>query len=152
MAQEVIYGTLHDELLLIPREKAEELAAVHTALNTAKTWGEFMALLPAAARTELEAFCAEEDESRPEDTRQFARDDVPGVQDGDWPGWPAQMMLEWVPKEIQQTYGKVDFSPVSGDCLTLDSSQTDVIVAVLEQHGYACIRDDELVVRASGAA
>lgn len=147
---QLVYGTPQDELLFIPRERAAQLAAINQALNTAATWGEFFRLLPEAARAELEEFFDEEGEDRPPDERPFDQDDVPGVADGDWPGWPAKEMLSWVPKDVQQRYGRVAESAISGECLELDTSHTAAIVTALEAHGYTCTRDDNLVALAAG--
>ena len=147
---ELVYGVPFDELIFIPRERAEHLAAIHNALNIATTWGEFFRLLPEDARAEVEGWFTEDEQERPADNQPFDRDDVPGVADGDWPGWPAQEMLSWVPDDIQQQYGRVAASAISGDCLVLDTSRIEAIIAALESNGFSCTRDDSLVMRAAG--
>src|SRR5262245_6859489 len=104
---ELIYGTPFDDLIFMPRERAENLAAIHHALSIATTWGEFFRLLPEDARAEVEWWYVEDELEQPADGHPFGHDDVPGVADGDWPGWPAQEMLSWVPDNIQQQYGHV---------------------------------------------
>lgn len=149
---ELVYGAPYDDLIFMPRERAQYLAAIHHALGTASTWGEFLRLLPEAARVEVEQWFTEDELERPADGHQFDRDDVPGVADGDWPGWPAQEMLSWVPKDIQQQYGRIAASAISGDSLALDASQMNAIIGALEAHGFVCTQDDDLVRRAAGYA
>ena len=76
--------------------------------------------------------------------------DIPGYEDGDWPLWPLQEMLDWMPKDIQQRFGKVVPSAVNGDCLELISEKADEIVKALESRGFSCAEDESLVMRACG--
>jgi hypothetical protein len=152
MTTELVYGAPYDDLIFMPRERAEDLAAIHHALGTASTWREFFRLLPQHARAEVEGWFTEDELEQPADDQSFDRDDVPGVADGDWPGWAAQEMLSWVPTDIQEQYGRVEASAISGDCLALDVSQMNAIVGALEAHGFTCKRDDGLVERAAGYA
>jgi hypothetical protein len=89
-------------------------------------------------------------ERAPEDDDPFTAGNIGVICDGDWPGWPAQEMLTWVPKPIQKQYGKGSFSFVSGDCLLFEPSREREIVASFEKLGYRCVRDDATVRRASG--
>jgi len=75
---------------------------------------------------------------------------VPWAADGDWPAWPAQQMLDWVPKAIQQKYGSIGSSHLNGECLTLAPREERQIIAAFRRVGYRCTRDDRLVQRASG--
>jgi hypothetical protein len=89
-------------------------------------------------------------ERRPEPDDAFSAGDIGAVCDGDFPAWPQQEMLAWVPTEIQQSYGGGSFSFVSGPCLVFELENEDEIVEALERHGYRCVRDDGLVLEASG--
>jgi hypothetical protein len=100
------------------------------------------------ARAEYLALSA--DERRPEPGDPFQAGDIGAICDGDWPGWTEQEMLAWVPKAIQEQYGQRSFSFVSGDCLMFRLEDEDRLVAAFVAHGYACVRDDALVRRASG--
>lgn len=90
------------------------------------------------------------DERRPEPGDPFEAGDIGAICDGDWPGWTEQEMLAWVPKAIQEQYGRRSFSFVSGDCLVFRPEDEDQLIAAFVAHGYACVRDDALVRRASG--
>lgn len=34
---------------------------------------------------------------------------------GDWPGHPQREMTEWMPKAIQEKFGEIEFSMISGE-------------------------------------
>jgi hypothetical protein len=85
----------------------------------------------------------------PEDEDPFSSDQVPGIDDRDWPAWPAQLMLYWVPREIQEKYGSKE-SCLNGEYLTLDPRSERKITAAFRRAGYRCTRDDKLIQRASG--
>jgi len=86
----------------------------------------------------------------PEPDGPFEAGNVGPISDGDYPDWPAQEMLDWVPPLIQREYGRRGFSNLNGDLLELPSARTGEIVAALQAHGYQCERGDDLVRRASG--
>lgn len=86
----------------------------------------------------------------PKDTDTYDLDDVPGYQDGDWPEWPDQLMLSWLPKQVISDFGTVEDSTLNGEYLRLDPSNEGAIVAALSAGGWTCVRDDKLVPDASG--
>ena len=97
---EIVYGQRSDDLILIPRAKAEELAAVRDALETARTWRDFQTQVPAHIYEDVMERLTDalEDDGqnetalpKPDDT--FDGGIIPGYEDGDWPEWPAQAML-----------------------------------------------------------
>jgi hypothetical protein len=59
-------------------------------------------------------------------------------------------MLNWVPRDIQDRFGSVGYSMVSGPALGIDPSFERDVVEAFERAGYTCRRDDDLVARASG--
>ncbi len=94
----------------------------------------------------------EDQRPEPADDEPFDQDLIHGGDPSDWPGWITREMLEWMPKEIQQTFGKVEFTALSGDLLELNPDRIDEIVAALTQHGYRCTEDTALMERALGVA
>jgi hypothetical protein len=86
---------------------------------------------------------------RPELDDPFDVGDIPMVCEGDWPAWPQQEMLDWVPEAIQEQYGEVDCSPVSGPYLLFRTEDEEKLVAALLAHGYSCVRDETLVCQAT---
>ena len=175
---DMVCGTYHDNFILIPRTEALRLASIHDAIysSTGSTWGEFREKLSpkdwqdVLTRLEyqtLAEYRAEEGfetddealdayrslplgERMPIDSDKFESDWLPGLTDGDWPEWPAQEALRWVPRDIKQRFGKSVSSVINGPFLTLDPSRASEIVAAMEELGYACERDDALVAAASG--
>ena len=51
--REIVYGDCNGELIFLPKDLALELAQIHTALNTSKTWAEFKANVPAHVYEEV---------------------------------------------------------------------------------------------------
>ena len=150
-ATDLVYGEVDKSLVFIPREQALELAAVWSALTTSSTWGEFRSRLPARRCEDLFRRLAECIDELPHDDDPFTMDDIPGVSDGDYPEWPAQEMLKWLPKEIvAAAYGKIETSRLNGLFLTLDPGHEPEIVEALRAAGSRCTKDQQLVLRACG--
>ena len=146
---EVVYGVLPSDghLVLVPREQADRLAVIHAAIHDSKTWEEFRSNVPDDAwREVLEAF----EEQGPEPAEPFEADALPGYADGDWPDWPAQRMLNWMPVRIRERFGRVRDSVLNGPYLELDPERKEDIVAALETEGFRATEDADLVARASG--
>ncbi len=161
----IIYGKTNLGLLFVPESRAKELAESNQALLTAKTWGEFKALVS----PEMYVFYAcnsdhyegpfdpifdPEDEDYnfydiPPETP-FTPNDV--VTYDVLPAYPEIEMSEWMPEEIQAKYGHktrysaMDMHVPEGEILMLNEKQMDEIAAELEKHGYACRRDDDLLM------
>jgi len=150
--REVVYADCNGELVFLPKDLALELAQIQTALDNSKTWGEFQANVPAHAYEEIMAGMKDDEdpETLPQPGDTFDPDAIPGYDDGDWPIWPLQYMLEWIPKDIQQQFGTVETSATSGPCLILMPEKTDEIVKALEKQGYSCTEDELLVRQACG--
>lgn len=150
--QALVYGyrqDLAEGLVFMPEDRARELEKIWAAVNEAKTWGEFQARVPDAYAAILERW-QEDEEDAPSAGKPFEASRIPGLDDGDWPGWPAQEMLDWLPEDIQERYGRVEVSVLNGDYLELPPSQAGEIAAALEAQGYRCREDQELVRRACG--
>jgi hypothetical protein len=136
------------------RAEAEAIARKWQAVNTAKTWGELRALSPEAC-SELLEFLPRDDEAgdrghAPTDETAFDVSRIEAVQEDHWPEWPEQDMLHWVPAEIQEAYGQQGDTLWNGSFLTFDPADEDAIVERLEELGYRCVADSELVARACG--
>jgi hypothetical protein len=143
---DVVYGELGDALVLIPRDRAEELADVRRAVQRSTTWGELRARLSEERRDQIAENFGDEDVPADDVTLDDVR--VPGWDDGDWPEWPAQAMLDWVPAEVQ-ALGTEGSTRLNGEQLELDPERTADVVAAMETAGYAMTRDDAAVEGAS---
>lgn len=80
----------------------------------------------------------------------FSAGDAPGYEDGDWPDFLAQSMLDWMPTQIQKTYGKLGDTTLNGFTLDLPPENLGPIIATLEADGYRCEEDQELLDAADG--
>lgn len=149
----LVYG-LYDEdsLVFIPQQRAHELAQLRQAIESAKTWGEFKESVAEGdymRAIELIRLANEDDDFTPTTATPFDPEDIPGFADFEWPPFPAQDMLDWVPADIQRKFERPG-AYIMNDVLVLSESDVVAIVAAMEAHGYQCIRDDHLVRAASG--
>ena len=106
---ELVFGTIRggagtETLVFIPAERAQQLAAIHKAIGQAKTWGEFRQRISTEDWDEL-ARCFDEYDKTPQLGDAFNAEDVPGFTDGDWPDWPEQEMMSWLPPEAVARFG-----------------------------------------------
>ena len=155
-AKSLVYGVFQaDELVFIPKQQALELAQLWRALDSAQTWADFRRLAP----NHLYADAVERIQDDPDSTLSdagpdlqaaFDRDDIPGHADGDWPLFPPQQMLDWVPQDIRAGYGRTITTVFNGDYLCFAANDAAKIVRALAQHGYTCEPDENLVKAATG--
>lgn len=150
MSEPFLIDTFDGALVAIPRSEARRLAALNDALERSKSWGEFMNAVAddAATRSYLEdAF----DGDLPDADRPFNAEEVPGFADGDWPTWPQQAMLEWLPSSVEEL-GTIETTMFSGDYLHLDESLFDDAVEALAAEGFESYEDPGVdVITACGA-
>lgn len=151
----LICGIFADTYVVMADEKtARELAKVWQALDTAKTWAEVREIMPEAYFNEIWQLIAEDvnqgGEPLPDMAKAFDPVELPGYMDGDWPAWPAASMLDWVPKSIQARYGKTVATRLNGDFLEIAPEHLEAVIQELENLGYHCRRDDELIAKICG--
>ena len=65
--------------------------------------------------------------------------------DGDFHYFPEQLMLDFVPKLVQERYGRVEETAFNGPMLILDPDHESKIVAVLRNCGFSVQRNDALM-------
>jgi len=137
-------------LVLIPRDKALELAGTWHALATSSTWGEFRSLVSAKRYEEVVNLCRNPPQC---DEDPFPGCDIPTVEHDGYPENASQEMLKWVPKEIiDAPYSETRESSYYGDFLVLDPRHKEQILAVFRSAGFDCTEDQDLVLRATGNA
>lgn len=161
MEKKIVYGMTNLGLLFIPETRANELADSNKALLTAKTWGEFKALVSQEMYEFYLVYSYHYEGPRePEDgdytpfdiapETPFTPNDV--VMYDVLPAHPEIEMSEWMPEEIQAKFGRkmgysaMDMNVPGGSILVLKEKQMDKIVAELEKLGYVCRRDDDLLM------
>ena len=157
----IIYGITGLGSLFVPESRAKELAEGNKALLTAKTWGEFKALVSQEmyefylvnSAHYMGANEPEDGDYTPYDIAPetpFTPNDV--VTYDALPAYPEIEMSEWMPEGIQAKFGRkvrysaMDMNVPEGQILVLEEKQMDEIVAVLEKLGYECRRDDDLLI------
>jgi len=133
-----------DTVVCMPEDFAYEQIRLHRA-SSARTWGEFRRLAPPASIREIhERLDDGSDSFIPDDDEPFDWYSLPGVGDGDWPPWPQQLMLDWLPIRVREL-GTVRSSALNGNFLEIEASKIDAVVAELERAGYRVIRNDDAV-------
>jgi hypothetical protein len=143
----LVYGEVHGSLVFIGERLAREQALIYEVLASARTWGELRRRLPAEVHAEMLAL-REGEGGSPDDGEAFDAGDFDPYTEGDWPPWPAQLMLDWMPERVK-ALGSSEASAISGDSLWLEPRLERDIVGALEGEGFTCRRDDDLVLRAS---
>lgn len=176
-----MYGELNDSLVFARRKDLNRLCACRYAISNAKTWGEFRKLAGhrtykelihlilwdshrklnfamfhkelLKTRPDIDLDCARKEflempigERLPEDGDTFNSGDTP-IDDGDWPGPANQESETWIPHNIQKNFGSRDYQGY----LTFDCDERRLLAA-FKQAGFRCVRDDDLINRASGYA
>ena len=148
----VVYGTTWgDSLDFLERDIALWYAYFFYASELAVTYGDFKRLVPNGVWEEMIQRFEWTEEGQPPDlsTPFDGGADVPGASDGDW-HYPPAMKL-WMPQEVQDRFGYHSASPVSGDyTLVLELKHESEIVKMMEEYGYLCERDDQLICAAHG--
>ena len=143
---EVVVGTdiPGESLIVVEKWRALELAA----FRKVKTWGEFRQRAPKLYRWALEILkeCAWPDPwKRPGDSDKLVRTAIYHFEDGDFPWFPQQLMLTLIPEGIQHKYGLAGESAINGEMLQLDPERKDDIVRELEQRGFVCEENQDLI-------
>jgi hypothetical protein len=152
--QTLVFGQIQKAgqaaLVFIPEADAVRLAAIHRAIATAETWGDFFDAIPTEELDTLYDRVFDEDgEHLPDRSAKFDPDRL-GACEGDYPDWPEQKMLDWLPAHICREFGRVESSVLNGPFLLLDVRRTPEILVALERASFECRLDEELVGRACG--
>ena len=149
MAAKIIFGNRWEEdtaIVFAHENRLPVLGEIHKAIRESSNWGEFRLRVP--AEVYREAVERSGDDCEPKDSDVLA---IGAYDDGDWPGFLEQEMLEWMPLEVQRM-GIVKSSVFNGDFLYLAEDNLVEILEILGSHGYECIRDDNTIRVAMGLA
>ncbi len=133
--------------MLVGQSLGEELVMLRTGVAT---WGEAKAKLSPNRWKQIIDKLADAEIAVPENDELFVLDDIPGHLDGDWPEWPAQLMLTLVPHSIAEKNGRKVDTVLNGQFLEFDAADVEKIVAEMTAAGFTCVRNDGLVAAASG--
>jgi hypothetical protein len=137
-SRDLIYGKApNGGLVFMERGKAFE----NLAFRAAVIWGDFRKGAPTLYERVLADLDAEEDP--PPDTQKLDHEALDG--DGDFHYFPEQLMLDFIPKLVQERYGRVEETAINGPMLILDPDHESKIVAVLRNCGFSVQRNDALM-------
>ena len=135
---DLIYGNAPcGRLVFIERSKALE----NMAFRKAKTWGDFRKDAPTLYERALSDW--DNEEEAPLDSSGLDHDALSA--DGDFLHFPEQLMLDFIPKLVQERYGRVEETVFNGPMLILDPDHESKIVAVLRNRGFSVQRDNALM-------
>lgn len=123
-------------LTLALPERAEYVARIHKAIETARTWGRFRRLMPADALEDLMRDREEDGEPRPADADPFSAECIPAYLDGDYPAWLQQEMEEVVPDVVLKEFGRREVTSLNGAYWHIDPSHLTGLISRLQGMGY----------------
>lgn len=144
---ELVYGHSGGRLGLVFLEEdyAEEIRDFRTALRSAATWGELGNMVRKKRyRETVEILKGYENGFPPNPEDEFDAESLPGYADGDWPEFAPNAMGRWVDEEIIYEYGW--YAPtMNGFHPVIDVENEEEVVALIEEQGHVCTRDDALI-------
>jgi hypothetical protein len=137
-------------LVVMPASEARRLAHLNDALEQSQTWGEFLARVQQDQDTR-EYLAYQFDDDLPAPDEPFDASELPGFDGGDWPAWPKQAMLDWLPASVR-AMGRIFSTAINGVALHIDENLVDEVIEALASEGIECSEDAERdVQRACGA-
>ena len=63
----------------------------------------------------------------------------------DWPVFATRVMGTWVDEEIIEEYGEYVYPTLNAEYPMINPGNEEKVVSLLQERGYECIRDDDLV-------
>jgi hypothetical protein len=143
--EELVYGVIGPigHGVVLPRRYAVQLGV----LLTEGTWGGLRRQLGADVVEGLaeRRAGADEDSPPPADDEPYSPEAMYGWDDGDYPDWAQQRMLDWMPEDLIDEYAAIDATALNGEYVEIDGTRMDDLARDLEARGFRCIRDDALV-------
>lgn len=154
--EDLVYGTagLDEGWVVVPREDLTSLIALRDALGQADTWGALRRRLDGSQLEEVRQHLSDRSmaerglsardplESVPDDLEVY----IESLELGGWPGFPEDLMNDWLPVAILAEFGVAVRTHLDGDWFVV--SDMDGLREWLERSGARCTRDDDLLARA----
>ncbi|MEU4477762.1 hypothetical protein AB0F68_06795 [Micromonospora sp. NPDC023966] len=143
----LVYGhaQLHDCLAFADANTATEEAEEIKALAAARTWGEARQVQMTHLWNPAGPECYEPEDDDYADGKPFDINELGTVMEGDWPRMVTERALELLPEDLQDRFGKRQFTAHNGDFLEIPIDHESELVAELRERGYEVTRDDELI-------
>jgi len=136
----------NEGLVFATPERAEEIDALHRAVEDSQTWGAFRAAMPADEYEQIVSIVFDEaGEERPEPGTPFDSSVVPGFCDGDYPPWLQKEMQSVLPPDVIDRFGRWEQTAINGVYLHFDEGFRPRVVAMLMRAGYQVVRREDLM-------
>lgn len=130
-----------ESLIFAPRERASFVHEIWTAINLAKTWAQFSALLPPGEWEPIQR----EFEEAPEGSDEFAAEMLPGYCDGDYPPWLQAEADLCVPRLVREKFGQKRDSVINGPYWVFPSENEAPLVAALRGLGHSVEKKEDWI-------
>lgn len=132
-------------LVFLEEDYITELRDFCDALQSASTWEELEGMVSEERYQEtVERWKGHENDSPPNPEDDFAPESLRGYEDGDFPEFAPTMMDRWVDRKIIDEYGGYG-ATMTGYTAAIDFENEEKVVSLLEEKGYICERDDDLI-------
>lgn len=139
---DLVYGDGGRGLVFLEEDYIAELRDFRDALQSAADWGELRDMVSGERYQEtVEVWKGYENASPPNPADDFDIETFPAYVDGDFPEFAPAVMGRWVDKGIIDEYGW-HLPTMDGYHPVIDFENEEVVVSLLEEQGYICIRDD----------
>lgn len=117
-------------------DRAILISRIHSAINSAKTWGEFRSAMPRKAYSEIVRGYDGEGEPRPKSTDAFSGESLPGWSGGDYPPWLQPEMDYILPDSVLRQFGEHKDTFLNGSFWLIPEENIAGICAALEALGW----------------
>lgn len=126
-------------------ERAEQIAAIHEAIRSATSWGEFIRQMPSGELEDLLASTFDDEgEPRPGDDDPFSGEQLAGWSDGDYPSWLQQEQGDILPQRVLETFAQRVSTSINGSYWHIPSESVDDVCEALIALGFSVERKQEL--------
>ena len=141
-AEDLVYRRIahRPELLIFaPRDRAFHVHLIWTAISSAKTWGDFIDMLPQGEMNRIKRSLDHElcRQSR------FSGESLPGYSDGDYPPWLQAEIGRCIPSITIEEFGLKQSSAINGPFWEIPTEIEQPLVDRIRQLGLSVeLRDD----------
>lgn len=119
-------------------ERADHIAAIHLAIRTSKSWGEFRERMPPDELEQLMASTFDhQGETRPLDTDFFDGEALPGWSEGDYPPWLQQEQGNVLPQDILHKFAQSVPTALNGSYWHIAEEKCDDVCSALRTLGFS---------------
>ena len=131
-----------DSVIFAPIHRVTTLITIHNAVRNSSTWGQFREKVSDSIYREAVSASGNDHEPLSNDHLEIGAYD-----DGDWPGFLAQEMINWMPKDAQ-ALGIIKPTIFNGDYLLLNEDDLDQIIGILTLKGYQIVQNESSLRKA----